>query len=329
MRPQLSVIVPFHNVERYFAECLESIAGQTFDDFEVVLVDDGSTDVSCEIASDFVQKDSRFRLICQRQAGVGAARNAGIRQARGHYLSFADADDIVAGTAYEYLIGSLRRSGSEMACGGVQRFNSERTWPSSLHHGIFDEEAIGTHITRAPELLGDRTVWNKVYRRSFWDRHGFRFPHHLMEDAPVAVPAHVLARGVDVLPSVVYFWRVRDDGPQSITQRLFEPTVLAGRMMQVRTVADFLAEYSLDLKKAYDVVALEHDVFILLVALPHIDETRRSEILRFTESFLKDSAEGAVHKIGAENRRFYRLLAERRIPELIRLAKLKPYSTYL
>ncbi|MDX3458208.1 glycosyltransferase [Streptomyces sp. ME02-8801-2C] len=329
MRPQLSVVVPFHNVESYVGECLDSIARQTFDDFEVIMVDDASTDSSCEAAAAFARGDTRFRLVHQRKSGVGAARNTGLRQAAGRYLAFVDADDIVVPTAYENLVASLRRTGSDIACGGVRRFDGQGSWPSSLHAGIFDEEALRTHITKKTDLLGDRTVWNKVYCRSFWDRNDFRFPEHLHEDAPVAVAAHVLSQSVDVLDSTVYLWRVREGGPPSITQRLFEAAALDGRMEQVRTVSAFLAGHSPDLKRAYDLIALEHDVLILMLALPRAGTTRRDAILQFAESFLKGADEDTVQRISAETACYYRLLAERRIPELVRLAERQPYSTYL
>ena len=91
----LSVVVPFYNVERYIEVSLESIAQQTFRDLEVIMVDDGSTDGSTVVAKSFAARDPRFRLVQQRNMGLGPARNTGARHATGQYLAFVDSDDLV------------------------------------------------------------------------------------------------------------------------------------------------------------------------------------------------------------------------------------------
>ncbi|NUS06665.1 MAG: glycosyltransferase family 2 protein, partial [Nonomuraea sp.] len=115
MIPLLSVVVPFYNVEPYLSECLKSLAAQTMEDFEVILVDDGSLDGSRRLAEDFVARDSRFILVDQPNMGPGPARNEGIRRARGTYLAFADSDDVVPPNAYEVLVAKLGETGSDLA----------------------------------------------------------------------------------------------------------------------------------------------------------------------------------------------------------------------
>ena len=95
MAPKVSVIVPIYNVKQYLANSLDSIAEQKFDELEVLLIDDGSSDGSAEIAKAYAAKDRRYRYIRQENAGVSAARNRGIEEAKGDYLAFYDADDIV------------------------------------------------------------------------------------------------------------------------------------------------------------------------------------------------------------------------------------------
>src|SRR5215210_3415529 len=105
--PRVSVVVPIYNVEPYLEECLESLAGQTMGDLEVVMVDDGSTDRSPAIAEAFAARDLRFKLVSQPNGGLSKARNTGIGHATGEFLAFVDADDVVARNAYELLVGSL------------------------------------------------------------------------------------------------------------------------------------------------------------------------------------------------------------------------------
>ncbi|NEE32478.1 glycosyltransferase family 2 protein, partial [Streptomyces sp. SID7982] len=136
-RPRLSVIVPFQDVETYLAECLESIARQTFHDFEVIMVDDGSTDTSTSIAERFCAEDPRFRLMRQESHGPGHARNTGLRamHPEGEFLVFADGDDVIPEYAYELLVRTLTESGSDFVSGNVQMMNSTKKWQSHLHKG--------------------------------------------------------------------------------------------------------------------------------------------------------------------------------------------------
>lgn len=313
----LSVVVPVYNAECYLEPLLHSVAGQSVGDLDVVMVDDGSTDGSRTIAEEFVRKDSRFRLFVQANGGSGSARNAGIAHATGDFLAFADCDDIVADGAYRRLIDSLEQSGSVIACGGVRRFNSVRNWPSPLHKGIFDISRQGTHITAFRPLLGDRTIWNKVYERAFWDSHHLRFPLHPFEDGCLTVRAHVLAPAVDVVAEPIYYWRDRDEGPPSTVQQTSDAKLLRGRMKQVWSIAEFLTEQAAPLATEYHRVALEHDVMILLTALPGAGVEIQSEILEFAATFLENVHESVVEQLSAMNQSCYRLVRDRDVSRLL------------
>ena len=220
MSGRVSVVVPVYNVAAYLDTCLESLAQQTFEDLEVVMVDDGSTDESAEIAERFAARDSRFRLVQKANAGLGAARNTGARHASGEFLAFVDSDDVVPRHAYEYLLGALDESGSDFASGNVRRLTSHGTQRSAFQSKVFERTRLRTHITRYPPLLADRTAWNKLFRRSFWDQQRLSFPVGVLyEDIPVTIPAHYLAKSVDAVEQTVYLWRMREGADLSITQR--------------------------------------------------------------------------------------------------------------
>ncbi|TMR98104.1 glycosyltransferase family 2 protein [Nonomuraea basaltis] len=280
MIPLLSVVVPFYNVEPYITECLKSLAVQTLDDLEVILVDDGSCDGSRRIAEDFVAGDRRFVLIEQPNQGPGPARNEGIKQARGTYLAFADADDVVPPDAYERLVAKLAETGSDLACGAVGRLVDGALEESTLHEKVFRRPALCTHITDKQVLIRDRTVWNKVYRRDFWERAGLEFPAGIYEDVPVAMQAHVLATGVDMVGDVVYHWRRRDEGETSITQRRAEPTNLHERLAAIRAVRAFLDERAPELLGGFDALVLEKDFVFLFQALEASDEPEVLDLAR-------------------------------------------------
>lgn len=217
--PLLSVVVPAYDVEEWLEPCLGSVLEQSHRDLEVVVVDDGSTDRTGEIADRVAASDPRVRVVHQANAGLGAARNVGVSHATGGLLAFADSDDLVCPGAYERLVGSLARTGSDVAIGAVERLRGGETFMTPLMRENHDVEHIAIQIEDAPLLLADVFAWNKVYRRSFWDEHRLAFPEDVRyEDQPAITRALVHAR-IDSLTEPVYRWRVRDDGTSISQQR--------------------------------------------------------------------------------------------------------------
>ncbi|MFD3538170.1 CDP-glycerol glycerophosphotransferase family protein [Streptomyces sp. NPDC058662] len=299
MPPRLSIVVPVYNVELYLDECLESIAAQTFEDFEVILVDDGSTDTSAVIAKAFAARDKRFRVVMQDNAGLGAARNAGARHADkdSEYLAFVDSDDTMPDYAYQRLIEALDETGSDFAGGNVKRFRSVGMQQSWGHRAAFAKTQLKTHISKFPALVTDRTAWNKVYRRSFWDRHGFQYPEGILyEDAPVSIPAHYFASSVDILSDCVYHWRVRETGERSITQRSTDPVSLIDRVTSVRLVRESLKAKQGQGAK-YTRYLRDYDYNVLSEELPLIYKYVGEGGADFRAAFVKEVG-GLVREIG-------------------------------
>ncbi|WTQ44807.1 bifunctional glycosyltransferase family 2 protein/CDP-glycerol:glycerophosphate glycerophosphotransferase [Actinacidiphila glaucinigra] len=325
MRPRLSVVVPFQDVEIYLEECLESIARQTFGDLEVILVDDGSTDTSTEIARKFCARDPRFRLIRQAAHGPGHARNAGIRAVHrdGEFLAFVDGDDVIPEHAYEVLVRTLEKSGSDFVSGNVQMMNSSTKWQSPLHRAPMERARRGTHITKFDALIYDRTVWNKVFRRSFWDRHGIAFPEGVLyEDSWVNMFAHFRADKVDVITDYVYFWRRREGGAApSITQRHTEIGNLRDRVAAVQSVSRFLGRHrspEFDVhKRKYDLACLKSDLMLHLKVLPDTDQEYRHAFMSWVNEFLDESDPGIVQELPADARVKWLLVREGKLDELL------------
>ncbi|WP_030759673.1 bifunctional glycosyltransferase/CDP-glycerol:glycerophosphate glycerophosphotransferase [Streptomyces sp. NRRL F-2664] len=297
MPPRLSIVVPVYNVELYLDECLESIAAQTFGDFEAILVDDGSTDSSAVIAKAFAARDKRFRVVMQENAGLGAARNAGARHIHpdSEYLAFVDSDDTMPDYAYQRLIDALDETGSDFAGGNVKRFRSVGMNQSWGHRAAFAKTQLKTHISKFPALVTDRTAWNKVYRRTFWDEHGFQYPEGILyEDAPVSIPAHYFASSVDILSDCVYHWRVRETGERSITQRSTDPVSLIDRVTSVRLVRE-----SLKAKQGAKYVRYlrDYDYNVLSEELPLIYKYVAEGGPDFRAAFVKEVG-GLVREIG-------------------------------
>jgi glycosyltransferase involved in cell wall biosynthesis len=232
--PLVSVVVPAYNVTDYLADCLQSILTQRDVRLEVVVVDDGSTDDSGDIADRVAAEDSRVRVVHQANAGLGAARNAGVRHCGGAYLAFADSDDLVVDGAYAAMVGSLESTGSDISIGAVERLRGGERFMTPLMKQNHAEPRSGVGIEEDPLLLADVFAWNKVFRRSFWDAADLAFPVDVRyEDQPALTRALVAAHGIDVLADPVYLWRVRTDG-SSISQQRDDVRDLSDRLLTKR-----------------------------------------------------------------------------------------------
>ena len=123
-RPEISVIVPVYRVEKYLNDCIDSILAQTFTDFELILVDDGSPDGCPALCDAAAAKDSRIRVIHKPNGGVSSARNAGLDTVRGNWIGFVDSDDSIDPSYYEKIPQAAVPSGAEIAIGDIPYFEA-------------------------------------------------------------------------------------------------------------------------------------------------------------------------------------------------------------
>jgi len=161
--PKVSVIIPVYNREKFIKTCLNSLVNQTLNSFEIICVDDGSTDNSLAILKSYEQRDKRVRVITQKNAGVSCARNTGIHNAIGEYISFVDSDDWVDADFLEKLYYAAKKYDADIAACGIKRLRSYK-WK---YHLKIDKEEC-TEDTNRKFLLCDVPdkcyVWNKIYK---------------------------------------------------------------------------------------------------------------------------------------------------------------------
>lgn len=170
--PTVSVVVPVYRVEKYLDKCVSSICAQTFADFELILVDDGSPDNCPALCDAWAQKDSRIRVIHQKNGGLSAARNAGIEAALGQYLLFVDSDDYIEPDMLRQLVYGAQRSGAKMTLCSL-RYEDELGIPflypdfSSVQDAILDRNAFwnGYYSSQSAYYV---VAWNKLYRRELF-----------------------------------------------------------------------------------------------------------------------------------------------------------------
>lgn len=240
--PKLSVVVPVYNVAAYLGECLDSILDQDFPRLEVVMVDDGSTDGSAAVAAEYARRYTNVVVITCVNSGPGAARNLGIAHAKGEFLAFVDSDDLLLPRAFDLLLSTLEESSSDFVVGSVQRPVDGALVEAPFMRALHRQRRLGLAIDDKPEMITDCFVWNKLFRRSFWDRAGLRFPTGVRyEDQVTITEAYLRADAFDVVRRPVYLWRVRADG-SSITQRRFELGDLEDRLRTKRMTTELVAE---------------------------------------------------------------------------------------
>lgn len=242
----LGVVVPAYNIAPLLPAALDSILGQTYKNLHVVVVDDGSTDMTGVIAEEYAERDPRVSVRRTANHGLGAARNTGLQHLAGaDYITFADSDDVVPPKAYATMVHTLEKTGSDFVTGSIYRWEegdyTEPTWMHRFHNPA----RLRTTIDADPRILGDVFAWNKVYRRTFWDDAELFWPEGLRyEDQPTLTEAYLRATAFDVIPDFVYHWRIRTDGT-SITQQRSTVADLRDRhttkRMSLTTVEKYVA----------------------------------------------------------------------------------------
>ncbi len=320
--PAISVVVPVYEVERYVEACLRSIADQTFGDLEVIVVDDGTTDRSADLARAFAERDGRFRVVAQPNRGLGAARNTGLDHATAPMVTFVDSDDVLPPDALARLHAALANSGSDFATGNVHRFDGTASRQAPWLKKAFARGRTRTHVTRFEWLISDRTAWNKLWRRDFLERHGLRFAEGMFhEDIPMVLPAHYLARAVDVVKEPVYFWREREGGPLSITQRRLTEQLLRDRVAAITAVCDFLEDWPPTARRIYHESVVTDDLRYHLDVLDQADDAYRQLFVDEANAFLARAGEGIEDHLPAIQRLKWHLVRRRRLPELLEVVR--------
>ena len=200
----ISIIVPVYQVEQYLRQCIESILNQTYKQFELLLIDDDSTDTSGEICEEFAAIDPRIRVYHIPHAGLSEARNKGIEESRGEWIGFVDSDDWIETGMYSSLLNAVEQSGSDIAvCGLIYTTGKESKFTIGTYSS---DQATGKLI----EGSINNTVWNKLYRRDLFT--SIRFPKgRNYEDIAIQHLLFHQAQTITVIDDIEYHYRMRKD----------------------------------------------------------------------------------------------------------------------
>ena len=172
----VSMIVPVYNSEKTLSRCIVSILNQTYRDFELILLNDGSTDTSGEICDAYAKRDSRVRVVHKENTGVSDTRNRGIDLARGEYLQFLDSDDWITPDATALFVRTATEQQCDMVISQFYRVIGEHVSQKGAidEDGLMDRSTYANHMMQKPADFYYGVLWNKFYKRSIITEHRLR-----------------------------------------------------------------------------------------------------------------------------------------------------------
>lgn len=225
--PKLSAVVPVYKVEQLLGQLIESLQGQTLEDIQIVLVDDGSPDRSGAICDEYAAKDPRICVIHKKNGGVGAARNDGLAKATGDWLYFCDSDDFLETDALQKLVEAGEASGAEVVFGDVKMLTGDKAELLHFHEKAFVTEDRKVMDRLAMTVFGRRYCysppeggpakccyggpWNKIVRRELLEREGLSFDlsvRGICDDLLYSMHLFAGAKKVAYVPTVIYNYRL-------------------------------------------------------------------------------------------------------------------------
>lgn len=267
---KVSVIVPMYNVERYIEACIDSVLQQSYQDLELILVDDGSPDKSGEIAESFSLLDKRVLVVHQKNSGVSAARNAGVEVCVGDYITFIDGDDCISRDFVEHMLTLATKHQAEL----VISTKVLRNIPIEIqeqHEAVATWSAAdATASLLYPEIpLG---CWNKLYSRSLFQREKLRFlsEYYMGEGLNFIVQAAQRSRKTVATNRAMYYYR--RDNSESATTRLTVP-----KMQNALAAIDNIKSGLLENSRAVEIALIHHQWMTRLYSLHFLNATGQQQ----------------------------------------------------
>lgn len=314
--PILSIVVPAFNAEDFIDRCLRSVLDQENTLLEVIVIDDGSNDETAESAREISHVDNRVSVITIANSGPAAARNRGIEAATGKYLSFVDADDRVLPDAYSTMIDSLERTGSDIATGSYLRIGSTGRTRPKVTARVHARQRLAVRLDDMPELLEEPVLWNKVYRREFWNRHvGEMTSFANYEDQEPVYRALVGAAAIDVLTKDVYAWRLAD-GRETRSRRKAKLTDLNAKLEVIEVLARTLVHESERVQEHAYAIWVGTDLAMHAEYLDTASKRFRTTLCTVTHDLKKAMPRGAWKLIPAQRRLLMWVVATGRLDDI-------------
>ena len=251
----ISVIVPIYGIEKYLSECIDSLLDQSFLNFELILVDDGSPDGCPKICDDYSKKDSRIKVIHKKNGGLLSARKAGLKEAKGKYISNVDGDDWVDKFYLDTLFKLAEANDADLVVTGhFREFNGKIETIKPKIAGIYDEDELKSIIIPNAIYNGDfcehgmsTYVWNKLFKRELLSKILFDVPNEIVmgEDAAITYSYLSISKSLVISRIPLYYYRQRFD---SIVKSIENPNTEYYRLGLLMNFLKLKLSYVLDEK---------------------------------------------------------------------------------
>lgn len=244
---EFSIIIPIYNTAKYLNECLGSLTRQTFKDYELILVDDGSTDDSGKLCDDFASEfEGECQVIHKENGGLSSARNAGLDIARGEWIVFVDSDDYVSVELLEVLDCAIKEYGADQYMYNMRRFDNEGNLgekviytPDNIRTQFRTEEELGRHIIKNVVIYKDGwEACNRIYRRSIIEENHIRFVDNkkvFAEDMCFTLEYMLHIGSIYKMCNILYFYRIT---PGSLMNQAAQDTMLK----KLYTLSEYIYE---------------------------------------------------------------------------------------
>ena len=243
----VSMIIPVYGVEVYLGECLETVLNQTYENLEIILIDDESPDHCSEICDQYAQKDERIKVIHQKNGGAANARNHGLDIATGEYICFIDSDDKIENNYVEKLLGAIKENKAEVVVCSFKQWYKDKTRDSE---GFENKEYSSKDYIR--KFLSDWTcglIWNKLFDKKTLE--GVRFEEgHKIDDEFFTYQAILKAEKVVVFDESLYWYRMRKSGVM-LSGTQYQAQMLKDRLEYMTKRYEMVIEKYPDLKAEY------------------------------------------------------------------------------
>ncbi len=291
--PRLSIIVPIYNVEKYLSRCIESILNQTFKDFELILVNDGSTDNCKEICEKYKRMDSRIIVANKKNGGLSSARNLGIDISKGDYIGFVDSDDFIDVHMYEILLNTINAYDSDIViCDyykvneyDIKKYEKMKSNNKDIKvENINNIDAIERIITRDIKIV---VAWNKIYKRSLFDN--LRYKEGVIcEDEFLAHRIFYKCNKVSIINQKLYYYIQRKG---SIINSPFSSKDF-DKIYAIKDRVDFLNE-----KKITNLIDKAEKSFMDYFVWNYFTECQRLENIEYELKRLKKEFNSVFYRI--------------------------------
>lgn len=303
--PLFSIVIPVYNVEKYLDECLKSVINQTFEDYEIIIINDGSTDNSLNICNRYAENNKKIRIFNQKNQGLAAARNNGVEKTNGEFIVFLDSDDYLANNLCLKKMAESIKNDTELLIYGFKKntgldplLKKQMEVFFDLSDDTYTGEEYLKKMTRTTPYYSS-VAWRMAYNKKYWIENKFGFPvGRAYEDLALTWKVICRAKNIAVLREFIYVYRV--DRPNSITKVFSEKQVIDHLEILKNNVVmlqDEKASYNLK-SEIMKIFATEYFNYLLELGGHNFTVTAKTnKLLKEAYELLKGNKKRLTHEV--------------------------------